>query len=58
MTVVFRGAMVAAPMAFANLNGDVDVTFPADLKATVRLHADNGEIYSDFDVDVTPRTEG
>jgi DUF4097 and DUF4098 domain-containing protein YvlB len=53
VTVVFRGAMVAAPMAFSTLNGDVDVTFPADLKATVRLQSDNGEIYSDFDVDVT-----
>jgi hypothetical protein len=53
VTVVFRGAIVAAPMAFSTLNGDVDVTFPADLKATVRLQSDNGEIYSDFDVDVT-----
>jgi hypothetical protein len=53
VTVVFRGTMVAAPMAFSTLNGDVDVTFPADLKATVRLQSDNGEIYSDFDVDVT-----
>ncbi len=53
VTVVFRGAMVAAPMAFSTLNGDVDVTFPADLQATVRLQSDNGEIYSDFDVDVT-----
>ncbi len=56
VTVVFRGAMVAAPMAFSTLNGDVDVTFPADLKATVRLQSDNGEIYSDFDVDVTTET--
>jgi hypothetical protein len=53
VTVVFRGAVVSAPMAFSTLNGDVDVTFPGDLKASVRLQSDNGEIYSDFDVELT-----
>lgn len=37
-------------MSFSSLNGNVDVTLPADLKATVKLKTDNGEIYSDFDV--------
>ena len=32
------------------MNGDVDVTLPADVKARVKLKSDNGEIYSDFDV--------
>ncbi len=38
------------PMAFSSLNGDIDVTFPADLKANVVLKSDNGDVYSDFDV--------
>ncbi len=38
------------PMAFSSLNGDIDVTFPADLKANVTLKSDRGEILSDFDV--------
>ena len=42
------------PMAFSSLNGDIDVTFPADLKANVSLRTDNGEVYSDFDVKVLP----
>jgi DUF4097 and DUF4098 domain-containing protein YvlB len=42
------------PMAFSSLNGDIDVTFPADLKANVSLRTDNGEVYSDFDVKVAP----
>jgi DUF4097 and DUF4098 domain-containing protein YvlB len=42
------------PMAFSSLNGDIDVTFPADLKANVSLRTDNGEVYSDFDVKVQP----
>ena len=38
------------PMSFSSLNGDIDVTFPPDLKANVILSADRGEVYSDFDV--------
>jgi len=38
------------PMAFSSLNGDIDVTFPADLKANLTLKSDRGEILSDFDV--------
>ncbi len=38
------------PMAFSSLNGEIDVTFPADLKATVSMRTDNGEVYSDFDI--------
>ena len=37
-------------MSFSSLNGDIDVTFPASLKATVQLKSEQGEIYSDFDV--------
>ncbi|PYT27807.1 MAG: hypothetical protein DMG57_17205 [Acidobacteria bacterium] len=37
-------------MSFSSLNGDVDVTLPADTKARVKLKTDNGEIYSDFEV--------
>jgi len=37
-------------MSFSTMNGDVDVTMPADTKARVKLKSDNGEIYSDFDV--------
>ena len=37
------------PLSFSTLNGSIDVTLPADFKATVKLTADHGEIYSDFD---------
>lgn len=37
-------------MAFSSLNGDVDVTFPADLKANVTIKSDRGDVFSDFDV--------
>lgn len=38
------------PMAFSSLNGDIDVTFPPDLRANVSLRSDQGDIFSDFDV--------
>lgn len=38
------------PMAFSSLNGDIDVTFPADLKANLNIRSDRGDVYSDFDV--------
>jgi hypothetical protein len=37
-------------MSFSSLNGDIDVTFPSSLKATVQMKSEQGEIYSDFDV--------
>jgi hypothetical protein len=43
-----------AAMAFSTLNGDVDVTVPADTRASLRMRSDNGEIYSDFDVQLGP----
>ena len=40
------------PMAFSSLNGDIDVTFPPNLKANLSLKSDRGEIFSDFDVQI------
>lgn len=40
----------AKSMSFSSLNGNIDVTFPADIKATVSMKSDQGEIYTDFDI--------
>lgn len=37
-------------MSFTTFNGDVDVTFPAAFKATLKMKTERGDIYSDFDV--------
>jgi DUF4097 and DUF4098 domain-containing protein YvlB len=42
-------------MAFSSLNGDVDVTFPGDLRATVSMASDRGDVFSDFDIQLDPR---
>lgn len=44
------------PMSFSTLNGDIDVTFPGNLKASVQLKSTNGEIYSDFPIELAQKT--
>ena len=48
--VVLRQVVPDKAMAFSTLNGDVDVTFPADLRANVHVRSDRGEIHSDFEI--------
>src|SRR6202000_1816219 len=48
--VGFKSVNPQAAMAFSTLNGKVDVTFPAALKAKVKLKAEQGDVFSDFDV--------
>ena len=56
ITITFSATMASTPMAFSTLNGDVDLTLPANARLNVRLRSDNGEIYSDFDVALAPKT--
>ncbi len=48
-------ARVAAdkPLSFSSMNGDIDVTLPADVKASLKMKTDQGEVYTDFDIDMT-----
>jgi putative adhesin len=41
------------PMAFTSLNGAVDITLPATTKAYLKLRSDNGEVYSDIELEMT-----
>lgn len=54
VVVTFNRIDPSKPMAFSSLNGNIDVTFPPDLKATVSMRTDNGEVYSDFDIKLMP----
>ena len=53
--VTFNRINPSKPMAFSSLNGDIDVTFPPDLKANLVISSDRGEVFSDFDVALAPR---
>lgn len=60
VNVKFKTINPQAAMAFSTLNGNVDVTFPATLKAKLKLKSDQGDVYSDFDVAIEkgqPATE-
>lgn len=50
VVVSLKSVNPQSAMAFSTLNGKVDVTFPADLKAKVKLKAEQGDVFSDFDV--------
>jgi DUF4097 and DUF4098 domain-containing protein YvlB len=41
-------------MAFTSLNGSIDVTLPANIKANLKMRTDNGDVYSDFDIQLRP----
>ncbi len=47
------------PMSFSTMNGRIEVSLPSDVKASVSMKTDNGEILSDFEVklDSNARTD-
>jgi hypothetical protein len=52
VTVVFTEIDPDKAMSFSTWNGDVDVTFPAMVKANVKMKSEMGDVYSDFDIQV------
>ena len=50
LLVTFSRVDPSKAMAFSSLNGTIDVTFPADIKANLSMRTENGEVYSDFDI--------
>jgi len=54
VTVTMTRVTPDKPMSFSSMNGDVDVTLPADIKANVKMKSQQGEIYSDFDITLKP----
>lgn len=54
LTVTFDSITPDKPMSFTTMNGDVDVTFPATLKADLKMKSMMGDIYSDYEVAIKP----
>jgi DUF4097 and DUF4098 domain-containing protein YvlB len=54
VTVNFAKVAPDKPMSFSTWNGDIDVTFPADIKANVKMKSARGDIYSDYEIKITP----
>jgi hypothetical protein len=45
-------------MAFTSLNGNIDVTMPANIKANLKMRSDNGDVFTDFDVQLRQSGSG
>jgi hypothetical protein len=52
LVVTFNQIDPGKPMSFSSYDGDIDVTFPSTVKATVMIKADEGDIYSDFEINL------
>jgi len=52
LKVTFVSITPDKPMSFSTWNGDVDVTLPGSFKADVKMSSEQGDIYSDFDVQI------
>jgi len=50
--VTFDKVTDGAPMSYSTYNGDINLTFPSSLKATLKMKTEQGEVYSDFDVNM------
>jgi DUF4097 and DUF4098 domain-containing protein YvlB len=50
ITATFKNITRDVPMAFTTLNGNVDVTFPSNVKVSPKIKTDSGDIYTDFDM--------
>jgi len=48
--VTFTEVNPDKPMSFSTWNGDIDVTFPSNVKANVKMKSERGEIYTDYDI--------
>jgi hypothetical protein len=53
--VTLRQVTAQKPMSFTSFNGDVDVTLPANTKASLKMRTDHGEVLTDFDVQIQQR---
>jgi hypothetical protein len=44
-------------MSFSSFNGDVEIAFPPALAADFRVNAGRGDVFTDFDVELQPRSQ-
>ena len=50
--VTFDKVAEGTPMSYSTFNGDIDLTLPANVKATLKMKTEQGEIFTGFDVNI------
>lgn len=48
----FQSVTPDKPMAFSNLNGDIEVTLPANTEMEAKMKSEWGEVFTDFEMDI------
>ncbi|MEJ0032305.1 MAG: hypothetical protein WDO15_18930 [Bacteroidota bacterium] len=48
--VTFDKIAENTPMSYVTYNGDIDISFPATLKASLKMKTQQGEVLTGFDV--------
>ncbi len=52
--IIFGKITPGKPMSLSAMDGDIDITLPLNAKASLKIKTDEGQIYTDFDVQLTP----
>lgn len=52
ITATFDRVAENKPMAFSNLNGNIDVTLPANAGVSAKMKSEWGEVFTDFEMDI------
>jgi len=55
VTVTFKKITPNKPLSFVSFNGDVDVTFPGDINAELKLKSEHGDIFTDYEITLEER---
>lgn len=50
--IAFDEVAPNTPMAFANMNKQIDLTLPSNTKATLKMDSKMGEVYTDFEAEI------
>lgn len=50
--VTFDKVTDGTPMSYSTFNGDIDITYPATLKASLKMKTEQGEIFTGFDMNI------
>lgn len=57
ITAIFNRVTEDKPMAFSNVNGDIDVTLPANAALSAKMKSEWGEVFTDFEMDIRQGSE-
>lgn len=49
----FNNLKPETPLSFTTYAGDIDLTFPANIKASFKMHTEMGEVYTGFDMNLS-----